>query len=308
MQELHKFKTNINLAEYVTSFGYIKDRKKSSLNAPVMTNKETGDKIVIGKDNKDGHFVYFNTYNDNDNGTIIDFIKNRTNENLGFIRKRCRAWLENPNPIEQINIKVSTKNAVKIANIWHNLKVESPIKPMWGLNRTYLKKLAEMPNVKCSNDKFYFMLSNLSGICGIERRNEEEKGIIKGSIKGLFANGKLKDAKRIIIFESPIDLMSYCALGKTKEYDYFLATMGSIGEGAKESLITIFTRNKDAKIIFCTDNDDGGLKIDLVLNKIIKEVDGDTDRVSKDKPKEKDWNDELKIKNSLKKRAKRIKM
>jgi len=293
MQELNRFKTDINLAEFCTAFGYYKDKDKSSLNAPVMRH-ENGDRIVIGKDKSDGHYIYFNPNNNSDSGTIVDFVKNRTGETLGHIRKRLRQWLHNPQPQENITVKASTKDAMMIANTWERIKEANHcLTQYWGIGNS---KLAQMPKVKYGEDGyFYFMLSNLQGICGIEKRNDTEKHIIAGSEKGIFTDGNINEAKRIVIFESPIDMMSYKELGNGEISDFNICTMGSIGESAEKSLEAIFKRNRDAQIVIAVDNDEGG---DKLTNKIaeILNLDGNLERAVRHKPNTKDWNDELRAK------------
>jgi len=297
MQELNRFKTNINLAEFATAFGYYKDKEKSSINAPVMRH-ENGDKIIIGKDRSDGHYIYFNPNDEGDSGTVIDFVKNRTGETLGYIRKRLRSWLHNPQPQENIPVKASTKDALRIANIWSAIEeTTSPFDSHWGVHHVTLDRLQRMRNVKRGKDhEYYFALSDLNGICGIERRTREDKHIISGSTKGVFVDGEIKEAKEIVIFESPVDMISYMEL-HNQIYDtdrYYVCTMGSIGESAEKSLEAIFDYNKDANIIVAVDNDQGGDTITEKIATILSRVDGNISRASRHKPTTKDWNDDLK--------------
>ena len=298
MQELNNFKTNINLAEFATAFGYYRDKEKSSINAPVMRH-ENGDKIIIGRDRADNHYIYFNPNNDSDNGTIIDFVKNRTGETLGHIRKRLRSWLHNPQPQENIPVKTSSKDALRIANIWSAIKEErGAFDKHWGVYHTTLDKLQKMRNVKRGEDgSYYFALSNTQGICGIEKRTGAgEKHIISGSEKGVFVDGELKEAREIVIFESPVDMASYIELND-QIYDtdrYYACTMGSIGESTEKSLEAIFDYNKEAKIIIAVDNDAGGDQITEKIATILSRVDGKLDRAERQVPQTKDWNDDLK--------------
>jgi 5S rRNA maturation endonuclease (ribonuclease M5) len=259
---------------------------------------ENGDKIIIGKDKADGHYIYFNPNDEGDSGTIIDFVKNRTGETLGHIRKRLRSWLHNPQPQENIPVKASTKDALRIANIWSAIEeTTSYFDSHWGVHHLTLDRLQRMRNVKRGKDhEYYFALSDLNGICGIERRTREDKHIIKGSAKGVFVDGEIKEAKEIVIFESPVDMISYMEL-HNQIYDtdrYYVCTMGSIGESAEKSLEAIFTYNKDANIIVAVDNDQGGDTITEKIATILSRVDGNVSRASRHKPTMKDWNDDLK--------------
>ena len=137
------------------------------------------------------------------------------------------------------------------------------------------------------------MLKNTEGICGIEKRTlDGTKHIISGSEKGIFSTGNLKDAKEIFIFESPIDMQSHKALLKHVSSDYCICTMGSIGDSAEKSLELILDRNKDAKLIIATDNDEGGQKI---VDKIAT-IATSSREIVRDLPKLNDWNDDLKAK------------
>ena len=304
MLELEKFKREINLAEFATSFGYVKDRDKSSINAPVMRHPETGDKIVVGRDSKDRHYTYFNPNNDGDSGSIIDFVQRRTGETLGHVRKRLRAWLSSPSPAENIPVKASHKDTARIASIWERLPKDDPRSIRYfGLPPLSTSKLAHWKKVKYSakDGAFYFLLNDVSGIAGIEKRTKEEKHIISGSRKGLFSDGDLSTAERILVFESPIDAISYDELKLTRPGDFIVATMGSVGEVAEEGLRAILSRNKTAEVIVATDNDEGGEKIAEKISSLLVEIERSTDRAKRHAPNEKDWNDELKVKKRQKK-------
>jgi len=294
MQELNRFKTDINLAEFSTAFGYYKDKDKSSLNAPVMRH-DNGDKIIIGKDKVDGHYIYFNPNNDSDRGTIIDFVKARTNETLGHTRKRLRVWQHNPQPQENITVKASTKDARHIANEWDKLKSDEPIFSDWqGIKRQLIEGLVKSNKAKKVGRDMYFMLSDINGICGYEKRTADGNKFIKeGSTKGLFTDGNLDTAERIVVFESPLDMLAYKQLGHGKISDFNICTMGSIGDSAKNSLEAIFNRNTTAKALYATDNDKAGE--DLAQNIAILDIEEGRSHEF-DKSKGKDWKADLEAK------------
>ena len=87
VDELTKFKTDINLVEYAASQGYILNKKKSTKNSKVMKSVD-GDKIIIATDN-DTHGIYFSVSR-GDSGSIIDFVQARQGLNLGEVRKELR--------------------------------------------------------------------------------------------------------------------------------------------------------------------------------------------------------------------------
>jgi hypothetical protein len=298
MNELEKFKVYINLAEFATIFGYVRDRKKSSKNAPVMRHNSNGDKIVISKA-KDGHYIYFNPNNRDDSGTIIDFIQNRTKYNLGQVRKKLREWLRNPRPKENIDIKVSDNNSMKIVNSWNSLQeFHIDTQEHMGIKSEIINRFIQGGRVKTDrNGNLYFMLSDTNGICGFEKRTVDRKKYIEeGSKKGLFTFGNLEDAKNIIIFESPMDLMAYLELGKdvSPEKSFYVCTMGSLGAVGKESLRAIRDYIQSPKVAYKSiivgfDNDEGGRKIYNDVQKIFYD-----NSIFWDKPRDgKDWKEVL---------------
>lgn len=294
MQELNGFKKNINLAEFSTNFGYLKNKDKSSTNAPVMCHPN-GDKIVVGKDRADGHYIYFNPSNNSDKGTILDFLKHRTKQNLGEIRKTCRAWLHNPRTIEKIPVYASTKDTQKIVNLWSRLPSDAVnLTNFRGIDYQTMAWLGESGRAKYDQkeEALYFVLSDLGGICGIEKRTADNKRIIEGSTKGVFTIGKLAEAERIVVFESPIDMLSYKSLKKGGISDFYVCTMGSIGESAELSLKAIF-KYSTAQIVLALDNDEGGKKIADKIGTIT------TRQMTREVPLNKDWNEDLNAKKQV---------
>jgi uncharacterized protein YhdP len=79
--DFSNFKRQINLADFSTTFGYSLDRKKSTRTSIAM--KSSNDKIIVSK--KGGLWVYFSVTNDQDCGTIIDFIANRTQQSISDV-------------------------------------------------------------------------------------------------------------------------------------------------------------------------------------------------------------------------------
>lgn len=92
--ELERFKTEINLTEFASSYGYVLDERESCRTCNVMRHSD-GSKIVVATDT-DGHGIYFDVHNATSSGSIIDFVKHRKGVNLGFARKALRDWITNP--------------------------------------------------------------------------------------------------------------------------------------------------------------------------------------------------------------------
>ncbi|MFB6357240.1 MAG: toprim domain-containing protein [bacterium] len=89
--ELDRFKTEINLAEFARDQrGAVQDETRSSRNSIVM--KEAGATLVMTR-GQDGHWQYFNVNDHEDSGSIIDYVQNRSDQNLGEVRQTLRPFV-----------------------------------------------------------------------------------------------------------------------------------------------------------------------------------------------------------------------
>ncbi|MBF0554729.1 MAG: hypothetical protein HQK96_09290 [Nitrospirae bacterium] len=95
MDELERFKSEINLAEVAEGYGYTLDPRESSRGSLAMRRASDGDKIVVATA-PDGHGVYFSVRDDQDNGSVIDFVMRRDGVSLGRVRQILRPWLTPP--------------------------------------------------------------------------------------------------------------------------------------------------------------------------------------------------------------------
>ena len=212
--ELEKFKTQINLAEYAQSQGYQYISKTSSRNSVVLCHPER-DKIIVATDT-DGHGIYFSVRDDNDNGTIIDFIQNRRNFNLGEIRKELRNWLKVPTP--QISSFTSvnkpqpiTKDRLKVIKAASSLKVvsEHPYLERRGIKRAIQKSDRFTETVAIdSRGNAIFPHYDKDGLTGYSINNNNFTGFSSGGTKTLWQSNKSETDRQLVITESAIDAMT----------------------------------------------------------------------------------------------------
>ncbi len=293
-QELERFKTTINLAEFVTLFGYTKDKIKSSPSALVLRNDETEDEIVIGLDKENNHYTFFNANDDGDNGTIINFIQSRIKKRLGY-RKICREWIKNPEPKEYILVQASTKEAIRISNYWQQLPQDpSSLLRFRKLSYKTTEWLGEQDNIAYNDsDKiFYFKMLAENNICGILKMSQEEESLIDGSRRGILEIGEIDKANRVVMLESPLDMSFYREFGRGQKEDFYLCTMGASAETIKESLEEILDHSKDISFILAFDNNERGNSHVDEISKVIK----DEHLIHRDKPTTRDWSSELILK------------
>ena len=298
-EELEKFKTEINLVEYAQSQGYQYISQASSPNSAVLAH-ENGDKIVVATDTN-GHGVYFSVRDDADNGTIIDFVQNRTNPSLGGVRKELRDWRDEPrargskfiprDKPQPINSdRLSIIQAVSGFKVAHN----HPYLEKRGIKQSIFKSDRFMGTVAIDNrGNAIFPHYDGDGITGFTIKNENYTGFSKGGTKALWRSKPNESDRRLVIVESAIDAMSYHQLFTAQNsHTRYISTGGTI---SSSQLVLIKTAMADmtktgGEIVIATDNDKAGNKLAHTLT---LEAPSQSN-ISRDLPKQgKDWNELL---------------
>ena len=294
--ELEKFKTQINLVEYAQTQGYQYISKTSSRNSAVLRH-DNGDKIIIATDT-DGHGIYFSVRDDADNGTIIDFIQNRRNLNLGEIRLELRDWLKEPS-LQPSNFtpvnkpQPITKDHLKVIKAASSFKVveEHPYLERRGIKRTIQKSARFSGTVAIdSRGNAIFPHYDRDGLTGYSVKNNNFTGFSSGGTKTLWQSNQSETDRSLIITESAIDAMSYHQLfGKENPHTRYIATSGTMSNYQLELIRTAMTEitSLGGEIVIATDNDEMGNKMAKTLVNIAPE----NSKVYRHQPQySKDWN------------------
>ena len=98
MDELERFKSEINLTEYAATRGYQLDRRESSRNSVVMRHLVSDDKIVVSRAERDHHWIYFSVRDGTDHGTIVDFVRRRDRCSLPEACRELTPWITGLRP------------------------------------------------------------------------------------------------------------------------------------------------------------------------------------------------------------------
>jgi hypothetical protein len=217
--ELEEFKTKIDLRDYAAAQGYQLDARDSSRGSAVMRDAR-GDKIIIGLDKKDGHYVYWSVRDDADKGSIIDFTQRRKNLSLGAVRKELRPWIGAlPVAIPSFAPLVpTTKDRIAVEAEYALMRE--------ALRHPYLVNERDLPASVLQSPRFagtvridergaaIFPHKDEHGLlCGFERKNRNGfTGFAKSGEKGLWSSNDLPDDRCVVFCESAIDALSYAAL------------------------------------------------------------------------------------------------
>ncbi len=299
--ELERFKTLVNLSEFAASRGFKLDRRESSRNSAVMRHPD-GDKIIIARNDMNTNWIFFSVRDDQENGTIIDFIQRREGGNLGEVRKILRGWLGSSRPVAHLPLFVQdlepvSRNRIGVIAAWERAErcISLPYLTARGLSPELLSLsiFANCVRVDRRNNAI-FPHYDKSGLCGFEIKNTDFTGFAAGGVKGLWFSRVKSTDRELVLTESAIDALSFHALRKGN-FTRYMSTGGALNpqqpaliRGAIEKLPV------GAFVILAFDNDEGGDKIAAEI-RAVAPVGREVRRILPDKKTGKDWNDILKI-------------
>ncbi|WP_225741619.1 DUF3991 and TOPRIM domain-containing protein [Halospina sp. K52047b] len=297
--ELNDFKREINLAEYAAAQGYQLDRRESSRNSAVMRRESDDDKIIIATDT-DGHGIYFSVRDDQDNGSIIDFVQRRQGLNLGQTRKELRPWCGDsssyrPLPIPERIRKPEPSNANRQAAMGSFAQMQSqpkgghPRLQERGISSETLtdRRFAQVIR-QDSRGNAVFPHYDEAGLSGYELKNRDFTGFSRGGEKRLWVTSNIEHAPRIVVTESAIDALSHAEITGDTEAAY-ISIGGQPSPEQWEALAAKLTeaQERGASVVIGTDADEPGDKLAARIEEL-------TPGAKRDEPEQgKDWNQQL---------------
>lgn len=299
--ELHRFKMDINLAEYAASRAYHLDQRESSRNSAVMRHPG-GDKIVIAK-GSDGHWMYFSVRDNRDNGTIVDFVLHRGAGSLGAVRSELRPWLGGgvfrPALARHIPdlIPVSRDRAAIIR----------ALAGMQPLSRhPYLETERAIPQAILTAPRFdgrllvddrgnaVFPHTDREGPCGYEVKNHRFTGFARGGEKALWMSRVRRSDSALVLAESALDALSHAALFPLPHARYasFAGSMNPTQPALIGSAVSRLAPG--SSVYLAVDNDPDGHAFADTLAAIVQELGRPDIEVIRHIPETaKDWNQVL---------------
>jgi hypothetical protein len=212
--ELEEFK-RIDLRQYAAAQGYSLDYSESWRSSSVMRRQSDDDKIIVKLDH-DGHYVYFSVRDEDDNGTIIDFVQRRKDCSLGRVRRELRPWIGLRPDLVLPALKESR------ADRGH---VEIEFRNCWFPERhAFLERTRKISPALLQWERFkghilmdwhhnaVFPHRDANGICGLEKQNHNYIGFSEGGEKGLWLSEQFPGDHRLVICESGVKALSYAQL------------------------------------------------------------------------------------------------
>ena len=271
--ELEAFKRRIDLRQFAASLGYEMDRRESWRGSTVL--RRGADKIVVQR-NANGHYVFFSVRDDDDHGTLIDFLQRRQNLSLGAVRQILRPWIGRPAASPQFPGLESTSP--------NRMHVECTYRRMANAQRfPYLEHERGVPADVLLAPRFagrmridsrgntVFPHFDAAGLCGYEIKNCGYSGFAAGGQKGLWFSHAQPDDRRLVLTESAIDALSYAALFADAEDQTRYASLGGKPSSRQAALVqaTIARLLAGAEIVAAFDADDAGRKLVEMIREIV---------------------------------------
>jgi hypothetical protein len=226
--ELNDFKSRIDLRDYAAAEGYQEDirynpHRKQTVST-CMRHPVTDDKIFIGIDKKDEHYVYWSARDKRDKGSIIDFIVHRKRLNprerrsWRIIGEELRPWIGRPSlgasaftpliPAAKDRFTVEAKFADMRIALRHPYLVDERALPASLLESP---RFAGTVRIDARRNAIFPHYDD-RGLCGYEIKNHDFTGFSKGGEKGLWSSNDFPDDRCIMFGESAIDVTSHAAL------------------------------------------------------------------------------------------------
>ena len=297
--EIERFKVEINLAEYMAAQGYELDRRESSKSSAVMRRGD--DKLIVATDT-DGHGIYFSVRDDQDNGSIIDFVQRRRGLNLGQVRRELRPWVGDsssyrPNSRQHQQRlpkpEPSSKDRQRVLSVWMQMQPQPEGGHPYLLARGLEPETLEDPRFAGmirmdSRGNAVFPHYDRSGLSGYELKNEGFTGFSAGGEKRVWHSANLGHAPRVVVVESAIDALSHAQATGDREAAYI--SIGGQPSPEAWALVSKALRKAQEErgmaVVVATDNDTAG-------DRLAQQIEALAPGAERQRPESKDWNDQL---------------
>ena len=268
-----RFKREINLTRYAAHIGYEIDPKKSTRSSVVM--RSAADKVIISR--RGNIWIYFSVTDERDNGTIINFIENRTGKSISEIGQELQKWIgegacmpEAKNYVREIEEQAFDPERVRKIFSRCTPAKRHPYLESRGINPAVLQ--SERFSECIFSDRYgnaAFPHFDDQGVCGLELKNTDKSLFVRGSRKTLWRSKSRAGDETLVISEAVIDALSHYVLFPSGEASY-AATGGGMSPEQAEILIALLRQSAALKrITLITDNDEGGDRLAEKLSETI---------------------------------------
>jgi hypothetical protein len=240
---------------------------------------------------------------DRDNGSIVDFVQRRSNQNIGDVRQELRRWLGTPRP-ELPSDSPARRDVTPIPRdreaVLRVLAAAENVETSLYLNRRGLRpETLHEPRFAGSwkedaRGNVLFIHRDPAGVSGFESKNHGFTGFSAGGTKAVWHSQPQPTDNRLVIAESAIDALSYHQLHKDQRHRTRYMSMGGAPSPYQLELIdqALAKMPKGSSIVAAVDGDEAGTTLAKQLEAIAaKHPHVSFQRHSPELALGKDWND-----------------
>lgn len=307
LKSLNELKHSINLVQFAChKFNYVPDwlhpdRKrgdaiKSSVNSIKLINKDNNmDCIIVAKNGGSGDYVYKSLINTNDKGSIVDFVKNRTEDfSIPKLRKICKNYQQGLAKGFYQDLGFDSRKVLTGSGSMEKPNIElfqNYLQPL--TNTSYFDKRGINENIRknslgvCFNHvsvsdedtgaisavlPFYTVSQNPDdntkkhlSVYTYQKYSDEtairKKFLFGGRANSVWINAGAFDPNKkitsLVVSENPLDAVSFAALHPEScgENPILTASGGELGYGVTDTYQNILDVSKADKVILANDND-----------------------------------------------------
>lgn len=310
--DLDRIKKEVNLIQHVSSMGYTLNKHKSSKVWAVM--EKDSDKLLIkNSTNQQGHWVYKSLVDDQDKGSIVDFMLKR-NFSYQSIRGLSSSHLDTSVLKSQKDLSYEINDP----DTQSHLARASLLKIAAKSKDNYLCARGIDPSTYSSYSSSMLKVGRQASFALYQSLDSHGKGTICSTLTYYFSDNKempgsivskkyfekglprglsvLQDAgipvTKIVITESPIDSLSHKQLHQEPSSTMYVSTCGNLTSGIKKELTNLLQSaqiNKQ-RVVLAFDHDAAGQSMAEQVRSLVKEAGS----VHVETPKKgKDWNELL---------------
>jgi len=253
----------IDFPAYLAREGFVVDEKESTRQSFKLRN---GVEVLVLRRNQSGVWQYFNTGDDRDNGTIIQYIQRRSSFNLGQVRKLLRPWLSG---------KVAPATAAS-----HPAQPEFPLldlaemRQRWasaaplgegasylatrGLTTATAARFRDTIRVDRSGNLLFAHTDDAGELTGYEIKGPTFSGFAKGGKRSLARFGPGDEVCQVVLTESGIDALSFHQLGGNLPGVLVVSTGGAVSPVTLDLVAALAARFPAAEVLVGFDADPPG--------------------------------------------------
>ena len=292
--EIERFKTEIDLARYLESQGWQKDKYASCRSSAVLMNGQ--DKIVVGRQR--GNFVYKNTKVEGDQGSIIDYIQRRQGLNMGQVRKFLRPALKGDfKPLHDWKAPAYAVDQAQACWVRGQEVFDFDYLKGRGIDpatvQAYNSAIRQDPATK----DLYFLHHGQQGFSGYEIKKPDNTGRFSaGGEKTFFPlqRAGAGTVSRVVVTETALDALSYAQVEGMRKDTAYVSMAGNPSEDQLSQLRALCGQHRVQSVVLAHDKDKGG---DQQAERCQDVLRGAQAKVTRDTPAAgKDWNELLQFK------------